>query len=490
MGGLRAQRGIGAAYALSGACALVYQVVWNHAFTERFGASGTTFLVVLCAFIGGLGLGAISSRRAYAAFERRFGGRGLRNYGRTELAIAATSVVFFALTKVRIGVRAGGYRPVAAEGLTLFTPTLFAQGLELLLAILAVGVPCFLMGLTFPYLCSLFPEDARLPSRPYAANTFGASVAVLATEFVGFVALGYLGCFAVAVAGTLAIGLRFARVAEGPAETPDVADVGAAGAVTPAPVAAPLDLTPALLGGFLCGGLQALCYVFVKLLVGPSAPRSRSSRSSPSSASGSPRRSCTACVGRRSSRWPGGSASRGASPRGSAEPDVSGAVVRWAAWSGRSPRPSPPRPRPAPRHGRPRLVPYALWSLFLPWLCDRQQERARTCPGRTAGTRWLPRRRPRLRVGPAVRESVLRGPRLRALRGGGPRGAVPDPAGRGRAASCGSPQPRSRPASSRAAVLDMRPSAAGRRRDTTEAPGGARRSISSGCATARIERAR
>ncbi|HEX2758089.1 MAG TPA: hypothetical protein VHP60_06290, partial [Thermoanaerobaculia bacterium] len=64
---MRAQRGIGPAYALSGACALVYQVVWMHAFTERFGASGTTFLVVLCAFIGGLGLGAVLSKRTYAA---------------------------------------------------------------------------------------------------------------------------------------------------------------------------------------------------------------------------------------------------------------------------------------------------------------------------------------------------------------------------------------------------------------------------------------
>jgi hypothetical protein len=368
---LKPQHGIGAAYALSGACALVYQVVWTHAFTERFGASGTTFLVVLCAFIGGLGLGAILSRRAYAAFERRFGGRGLKNYGRTEIAVAASSVVFFALTKVRLGVRAGGYRPVALDGLTIFTPTLFAQALELILAVLAVGVPCFLMGLTFPYLCSLFPDDARLPSRLYATNTFGASVAVLGTEFLGFVVLGYLGCFAVAVAGTLAIGIRFARLPEDPA--PASRDAEDAAART----APPLDLTPALLGGFLCGGLQALCYVFVKLLVGPSRAtfallaffsilgiwlasafvhRVRGGRAFLVTCAWLALLWCVAA-------W-------------FAEPAVSGAVVRWAAWSGAfGSATSAAVAASLLVTGGLIFVPYALWSLLLPWLCDLQQAR-------------------------------------------------------------------------------------------------------------------
>ena len=48
------------------------------------------------------------------------------------------------------------------------------------MAVLAVGIPCVLMGLTFPYLCSLAPKDARFPSRLYAANTFGACTAVRA----------------------------------------------------------------------------------------------------------------------------------------------------------------------------------------------------------------------------------------------------------------------------------------------------------------------
>jgi spermidine synthase len=351
----------------------VYQVVWTHAFTERFGASETTFLVVLCAFIGGLGLGAILSRQTYAALERRFGGRGLRNYGRTEIAVAVSSVVFFALTKVRIGVRAGGYQALAAEGLTVLTPTVFAQGLELFLAILAVGGPCFLMGLTFPYLCSLFPEDARLPSRLYAANTFGASVAVLATEFWGFVALGYLGCFAVAVAGTLGIGIWFQRPAGGP---PGEASADAARAEGTARGEA-LDLTPAVLGGFLCGGLQALCYVFVKLLVGPSRATFAllaffsilgiwlASTFVHRFRVGRPFLVLIAWLGL---AWCVVVWFR--------EPALSGAVVRWAAWSGtfRSPE-SAAMAASLLVTGGLIFVPYLSWSLLLPWLCDLQQAR-------------------------------------------------------------------------------------------------------------------
>lgn len=370
---MKAPRGLVAAYALSGACALVYQVVWTHAFTERFGASGTTFLVVLCAFIGGLGLGAVLSKSTYAAFERRFGGRGLRNYGRTEIAIAVSSVVLLAATRMTAGVRAGGYRAVVAEGLTVFTPTVFARGLELFLAIAAVGGPCFLMGLTFPYLCSLYPEDARLPSRLYAANTFGASVAVLATEFRGFVVLGYLGCFAVAVGGALAIGIWFARQPANPPGTL-AGDAARGEAVAPG---GPLDLTPALLSGFLCGGLQALCYVFVKLLVGPSRATFAllaffsilgiwlASTFVHRFRVGRPFLVLCAWLGL---AWCAVVWFR--------EPALSGAVIRWAAWSGtfRAPEAAAVAASLLVTGGL-IFVPYLLWSLLLPWLCDRQQAR-------------------------------------------------------------------------------------------------------------------
>src|SRR5438132_14355402 len=75
------------AYGIGGGCALVYQIVWYHAFIDQFGAAGTTFLVVLCTFISGLGAGAFASQRFYRCLDSKIRGNGLGNYGSTELAV-------------------------------------------------------------------------------------------------------------------------------------------------------------------------------------------------------------------------------------------------------------------------------------------------------------------------------------------------------------------------------------------------------------------
>lgn len=50
-------------YAVSGFLSLGFQVIWFRLFTDRFGATSTSFLVVLVGFIGGLGVGALLSAR-------------------------------------------------------------------------------------------------------------------------------------------------------------------------------------------------------------------------------------------------------------------------------------------------------------------------------------------------------------------------------------------------------------------------------------------
>jgi len=260
-----APRSLIAAYALSGACALVFQVVWYHALVDRLGASATTFLVVLCAFIGGLGLGAVLSERAYQRFESRWGGHGLKNYGRTELAITAAVLLLFVFTEIPAG-RLLGTHPYTirvVDGLTLSMPTLTYQALKIGMASAAVFLPCVLMGLTFPYLCSLYPKDTRLPSRLYASNTLGACLAVVLTQFWGVRVLGYHGCLGIAAIGTLALGLIFVRRPE----RPTIPRSSSRGGRPPADHR--LSLAPAMLAGLLCGGWQALSYVLVKLVLGP-----------------------------------------------------------------------------------------------------------------------------------------------------------------------------------------------------------------------------
>ena len=57
---------------LSGACVLVYEIVWMRAFTPAFGLSVHATTAVLCAFMGGLGLGSQLASRVLG----RWGGSG------------------------------------------------------------------------------------------------------------------------------------------------------------------------------------------------------------------------------------------------------------------------------------------------------------------------------------------------------------------------------------------------------------------------------
>jgi spermidine synthase len=374
------------AYGVSGACALAYQVVWYHAFVESLGAASTTFLVVLCAFIGGLGLGAVASSRFYRLLARRTGGHGVRNYGLTELGMTLLALGLAALTRLPVSALAGEepYRRVVAAGLALHVPSAGYDLLRLALALLAVGVPCFLMGVTFPYLCSLRPDDARFPSRLYGANTLGACASALATEFWGVRVLGYASCLALAATGTLALGLYFLRfpLRAGDTNVERPAPDGTGAAPT---------ILPGVLSGFLCGGWQALCYVLVKLTLGPTRgvfsllaffsiagiwlAAARVHRAPPS-------RAALLAAG-----WTGLAWCLGV---WLVEPRLSEALVAAGAFRLSGPLGVEPAAvlTTALAVGLQVFVPYALWSLFLPDLCDRLQAR-RVDLSRTYGTNTL-----------------------------------------------------------------------------------------------------
>ena len=59
-------------YALSGFVNLGYQVAWFRIYVDRFGSTNLTFALVVCNFIGGLGVGALASARLCRWFASVF----------------------------------------------------------------------------------------------------------------------------------------------------------------------------------------------------------------------------------------------------------------------------------------------------------------------------------------------------------------------------------------------------------------------------------
>ena len=85
-------------YCLSGLVSLIYQVAWFRIFVDRFGSTTLTFVLVVTNFIGGLGLGALVSRRASAWLSTRLGAaQRLRVYGALELCVSAGALLTLAL---------------------------------------------------------------------------------------------------------------------------------------------------------------------------------------------------------------------------------------------------------------------------------------------------------------------------------------------------------------------------------------------------------
>lgn len=359
------------AYALSGAAALTYQVVWYHAIVDLLGASATTFLVVLCSFIGGLGLGAIAARRVGAWLDAKTGEPGLPNYGRIELVMTLAALVLLLLTRLPLSALVGSfpYREVLSSDIRYFAPSFSYAFTRIFLTSLAVGLPCFLMGLTFPYLCGAYRDEPRFPSRLYAANTLGACLAVLLTEFLLLELIGYNGCLGLAAMTSLGISLWALRQpSTARTEEERAGTEGKTRDDTP-------SLLPGIVSGFLCGGLQALAFVLIKLTV--QALRGSFALLSFLAIAGI----FLASTGVHRFR-PSRGALLAASWTGLgftlliwfAEPRVSEGLVDRAAGSSLSPF--------AAGLSSTFLVaafqifvPYALWSTLLPNLCDRLQER-------------------------------------------------------------------------------------------------------------------
>ncbi len=161
---------------LSGAAALVYQVVWVRSLTLVFGGSHLAVTVVLAVFMAGLAVGGYAIGRVVDRV-----GRPLGLYGLIELGIAAFALVFAWLMRI--------YPPVyvpLAQGRD--DSTLYLLSVRTLFSIVALIVPTTLMGGTLPVLSrfvSRQPETLRSSlSFLYGLNTPGAVFGATLASFV------------------------------------------------------------------------------------------------------------------------------------------------------------------------------------------------------------------------------------------------------------------------------------------------------------------
>jgi predicted membrane-bound spermidine synthase len=162
--------------ALSGFCALIYQVVWTRELRFVFGASTAASSAVVAIFIAGLGFGGMWFGRRV---ERS--ANPLRVYALLELAIAAlTATTPLLLNGARaLYIASGGSLRLGWGGATL---------VRLALAALVLGPPTFLMGGTLPAIARAVETERDRTRRRvallYGLNTLGAVAGCALATFV------------------------------------------------------------------------------------------------------------------------------------------------------------------------------------------------------------------------------------------------------------------------------------------------------------------
>jgi spermidine synthase len=161
---------------LSGAAALIYEVIWVRSLSLIFGGTHLAVTSVLSVFMGGLALGSYFLGRRVDALKRP-----LQFYGILELAIALSAGAFMVLMKVYPSI----YIILAGGG---DASKLYLTVIRVLFAFLALIVPTTLMGGTLPVLVRFVSGrfgkvDTKL-SLLYGFNTLGAVIGTASAAFV------------------------------------------------------------------------------------------------------------------------------------------------------------------------------------------------------------------------------------------------------------------------------------------------------------------
>lgn len=193
---------------LSGASALVYEVVWNRMLGWMVGTSVAAVATTITAFMVGLALGGILGGRFIDRWPRVF-----RAYAIIEAAVAVTGALI-TLVLPHLAPWSGH--------LEALTPTALQPLVRFGLVFMLLVVPTILMGATLPILGRALTEEgtpAGVIGLLYAINTLGAVVGVLSADLALVPTLGVTATGLVASAGNL-VAAAVAWTIPSPAQRP------------------------------------------------------------------------------------------------------------------------------------------------------------------------------------------------------------------------------------------------------------------------------
>ena len=203
--GVRLRRLFRILYLLSGAAALLYEVVWLRLLTLSMGHTSRAVGILLAAFMGGLAVGAWTAGRSASSMTPP---RALRAYAVLEAFIATCALILPALLAAAHPILQWVY---GGDNAGSFEITIA------LLALVLLAVPTAAMGATYP-VAVRWIEGADRSNRSersmafdagglYAVNTVGAA---LGAGLTGFALLPLLG-----IRGTTMVGVLLNAVAAG-----------------------------------------------------------------------------------------------------------------------------------------------------------------------------------------------------------------------------------------------------------------------------------
>ena len=265
-------------FLLSGAAALIYEVVWVRSLSLVFGGTHLAVATVLAVFMGGLALGSYGIGRRVDTIRKP-----LRLYGLLEIGIALSAVVFMLL----MNVYAPLYR-VLAQGKEAYP--VYLTIIRVLFAVGVMIVPTTLMGGTLPVLTRFVsrnvPSVASNLSLLYGFNTLGAVVGASAAGFFLLSIYSVSTTFSTAIVINLFVGIASILLSERVAASiePSSRQVESAGTGLddpsgrsgPAPTDADDPLLPRLIllgigvSGFCALGYEILWTRILTLTIGTS----------------------------------------------------------------------------------------------------------------------------------------------------------------------------------------------------------------------------